>query len=51
MSDSLLNIKGVSCAAVNADIKNNGSLDLSVISRVAKLQLFLLKIFFVQRQF
>ncbi len=34
MSDSLLNIKGVSCAAVNADIKNNGSLDLSVISLI-----------------
>ena len=32
MSGLLLNIKGVSCAAVNAGIKNNDELDLSVIS-------------------
>jgi glutamate N-acetyltransferase / amino-acid N-acetyltransferase len=32
MSDKLLNIKGVSCAAINASIKNNDALDLSVIS-------------------
>ena len=34
MSDLLLNIKGVSCAAVNAGIKNNDELDLSVISLI-----------------
>jgi len=34
MSDSLLNIKGVSCTAVNAGIKNNDDLDLSVISLI-----------------
>jgi len=34
MDDSLLNIKGVSCAAVNAGIKNNDDLDLSVISLI-----------------
>jgi glutamate N-acetyltransferase/amino-acid N-acetyltransferase len=34
MSDSLLNIKGVSCAAINAGIKNNDDLDLSVISLI-----------------
>jgi glutamate N-acetyltransferase (EC 2.3.1.35) len=32
MSNSLLNIKGVSCAAINAGIKNNDALDLSIIS-------------------
>ncbi|CAC9587485.1 Glutamate N-acetyltransferase (EC 2.3.1.35) @ N-acetylglutamate synthase (EC 2.3.1.1) [uncultured Gammaproteobacteria bacterium] len=32
MSDTLLNIKGISCAAINASIKNNDALDLSVIS-------------------
>ena len=31
MNDTLLNIKGVCCAAVNAGIKNNDDLDLSVI--------------------
>lgn len=31
MSDLLLNIKGVSCAAISAGIKNNNTLDLSVI--------------------
>ena len=34
MSDLLLNIKGVSCAAVNACIKNHDELDLSVISLI-----------------
>ena len=34
MSGLLLNIKGVSCAAVNAGIKNNDELDLSVISLI-----------------
>jgi len=34
MSNSLLNIKGVSCTAVNAGIKNNDDLDLSVISLI-----------------
>ena len=34
MDDSLLNIKGVCCAAVNAGIKNNDDLDLSVISLI-----------------
>jgi len=34
MSGLLLNIKGVSCAAVNAGIKNNNELDLSVISLI-----------------
>ena len=34
MDNSLLNIKGVSCAAVNAGIKNNDDLDLSVISLI-----------------
>ena len=34
MSDLLLNIKGVSCAAVNAGIKNNNELDLSIISLI-----------------
>ena len=34
MSDSLLNIKGVSCTAVNAGIKNDDDLDLSVISLI-----------------
>ena len=34
MSESLLNINGISCAATNADIKNDGVLDLSVISFV-----------------
>ena len=34
MSDLLLNIKGVSCAAVNAGIKNHDELDLSVISLI-----------------
>jgi len=34
MSDSLLNIKGVSCTAINAGIKNNDDLDLSVISLI-----------------
>ena len=34
MNDPLLNIKGVRCAAVNAGIKNNDDLDLSVISVV-----------------
>ncbi len=32
MADSLLNINGVTCAAINASIKNNDALDLSVIS-------------------
>ena len=32
MNDSLLNIKGVFCAAIDAGIKNNDDLDLSVIS-------------------
>ena len=32
MNDSLLNIKGVFCAAIDAGIKNNNDLDLSVIS-------------------
>ncbi|SFV77869.1 Glutamate N-acetyltransferase / N-acetylglutamate synthase [hydrothermal vent metagenome] len=32
MSNSLLNIKGVSCAAINAGIKDNDTLDLSIIS-------------------
>ncbi|HIC40623.1 MAG TPA: bifunctional glutamate N-acetyltransferase/amino-acid acetyltransferase ArgJ [Piscirickettsiaceae bacterium] len=32
MSNSLLNIKGVSCAAINAGIKDNDALDLSIIS-------------------
>ena len=32
MSELLLNIKGVSCAAINASIKNNDALDLSVVS-------------------
>ena len=34
MSGLLLNIKGVSCAAVNAGIKNNNELDLSIISLI-----------------
>jgi glutamate N-acetyltransferase/amino-acid N-acetyltransferase len=34
MNDPLLNIKGVCCAAVNAGIKNNDDLDLSVISLI-----------------
>ena len=34
MNDTLLNIKGVCCAAVNAGIKNNNDLDLSVISLI-----------------
>ena len=34
MNDTLLNIKGVCCAAVNAGIKNNDDLDLSVISLI-----------------
>jgi glutamate N-acetyltransferase/amino-acid N-acetyltransferase len=34
MSDSLLNIKGVTCASISAGIKNNDALDLSVISLV-----------------
>ena len=32
MSDPLLNVKGINCAAINAGIKNNDDLDLSVIS-------------------
>ncbi len=32
MSNTLLNIKGISCAAINASIKNNDALDLSVVS-------------------
>jgi len=31
MANTLLNIKGVTCAAINAGIKNNDALDLSVI--------------------
>ena len=31
MSDSLLNVNGVTCNAINASIKNNDALDLSVI--------------------
>ena len=34
MNDTLLNIKGVCCAAINAGIKNNDDLDLSVISLI-----------------
>ncbi len=34
MNESLLNINGISCAATNAGIKNDGVLDLSVISFV-----------------
>ena len=34
MNDPLLNIKGVCCAVVNAGIKNNDDLDLSVISLI-----------------
>ena len=34
MNDPLLNIKGVSCAAVNAGIKNNDDLDLSIVSLI-----------------
>ena len=32
MNDPLLNVKGINCAAINAGIKNNDDLDLSVIS-------------------
>ena len=32
MSDSLLNVNGVTCNAINASIKNNDALDLSVVS-------------------
>ncbi len=34
MSESLSSIKGISCAAINASIKNNDALDLSVVSLV-----------------
>jgi glutamate N-acetyltransferase/amino-acid N-acetyltransferase len=32
MNEPLLNVKGINCAAINAGIKNNDDLDLSVIS-------------------
>ena len=32
MNDPLLNVKGIKCSAINAGIKNNDDLDLSVIS-------------------